>query len=1073
MKIVDNRTVKAADILSSNVKPDDTLDAMTGDVSLYAFDEMASTFSNLAGLRLLLSSTSPEQGDFALLGEKGESIFRNRLNQQHLAGKVHDFLAEKAEIRRLLPGSTLPDWSLFKSESFLLWGTLGFTAAGLGCVPAERQSVASATETALEMTVLSPQLSGAFDARWCDPSQSRDEKARFLARLADIAADKSPAFAYEFILSHLFRGSGEDALDDASLADGRHDLRDHAIWSTLFKFQKDGVLGAIEKLRKYNGCIIADSVGLGKTYEALAIIKYYELQGRRVLVLCPRRLRDNWTIYCQNDRSNPFADDLFRYDVLNHTDLSRETGKSGDIDLATCNWDNYDLVVIDESHNFRNNAVSKNARRLSRYQFLMQRILQSGVKTQVLMLSATPVNNRFADLRNQFSLITAGEDNTFANEGVPSMSAVLSSAQRAFNAWQDDRAHNPKDLMAALGFEYFKLLDMLTIARSRGHVERYYGTGDVGKFPTRRKPVNIAADFDTAGEFPDISKINDIILRLHLATFSLLRYVLADRMGSYSRKYDMAVGKGGVFKQLDREESLVALMRTNLLKRLESSVHSFRKTLQTLLRAAESLDSRLAAAHASGAAEDGETPDINDLDIESADLADQLAGSKVKVLLADCDLLRWRHELAQDLADIRQLIAWADLVTPERDKKLAELRKLLADKAANPFNTGNRKAIVFTAFADTAAYLYDNLAPWAEETLGMRSALVVGTGANKTNYPGAGRRTDPSTLLLHFSPVSKHREKAAPDAAGEIDLLIATDCVSEGQNLQDADLLVNYDIHWNPVRIIQRFGRIDRIGSKNDSIQLVDFWPNLDLDSYIDLYRRVTGRMVIANISAAGEGYVIDDSKRLNDELDYRKRQLDELKNKVVDLESFTGGISITDLTLTDFRLDLAAALRSSDKAIRDTPIGLRAEVPAAPDRGLPKGALFCLRDVRPGASREVAATANPLAPHYLVLVSSDGTVVTGPDHVRIALDALRASCRGQAEPVAEAVATFNRATAAGARMGAYTKLLEKAAEAIRGSQEADGIQTLFRPGGVHLATADASGAAADGFEVVAFLPIV
>ena len=1073
MKIVDNKAVKAADVLADNIKPGDTLDAMTGDVSLFAFEETASVFSKLSRLRLLLSSTTPGQGDFALLGEKGESVFRNRLDQQHLAGKVRDFLAAKADIRRLLPGSALPDWSLFKSDSFLLWGTLGFTAAGLGLVPAERQSVASATETALEMTVLSPQLSGAFDARWNDSAQSRDEKDRFLARLEALAADKAPEFLYGFVLSRLFGLDGDKDLDEASLSDGRHDLRDHDIWKSLFRFQKDGVLGAIDKLRKYNGCIVADSVGLGKTYEALAVIKYYELQGRRVLVLCPRRLRDNWTVYCRNDRTNPFAGDLFRYDVLNHTDLSRESGRSGDIDLATCNWGNYDLVVIDESHNFRNNAVSKNARRLSRYQFLLQRILQAGVKTQVLMLSATPVNNRFADLRNQFSLITAGANDAFAAEGIPSISAVMAGAQRSFNDWQNRRVRNPRDLMESLGFDYFKLLDMLTIARSRGHVERYYDTSDVGKFPARRKPVNVATDFDTKGDFPRIEKINDIILRLHLATFSLLRYVRADRMDAYSRKYDMQVGSGGgVFKQLDREESLVAIMRTNLLKRLESSVHSFRKTLSTLLSAAEALDARLAAAPAAGAAEEGAPPDINDLDVESADLADQLAGSKVKVLLADCDLLRWRHELSQDLADLRKLVAWADLVTPARDCKLAKLRELLEDKVRNPFNPGNKKAIVFTAFADTASYLYEQLAPWAEKTLGLKSALVVGTGTNRTNYPDAGR-TDSSTLLLHFSPVSKHREKSLPDASGEIDLLIATDCVSEGQNLQDADLLVNYDIHWNPVRIIQRFGRIDRIGSKNDSIQLVDFWPNVDLDSYIDLYRRVTGRMVIANISAAGEGYVIDDSKRLNDELDYRKRQLEELRGKVVDLESFAGGISITDLTLTDFRLDLAAHLRVSSAAFRETPLGPRAEVSADPDKGLPAGALFCLRDVRAGASGADAAAANPLAPHYLVYVAADGAVSIGPDRVRRALDALRSACRGQTEPVRDAVSAFNRATATGSRMGSYQKLLEKAAAAVRGAQEADGVRSLFRPGGVRLAATGGSGPAADGFEVVGFLAIV
>src|ERR1019366_7360114 len=593
-----------------------------------------------------------------------------------------------------------------------------------------------------------------------------------------------------------------------------------------------------DKLDRFGGCIIADSVGLGKTFEALAIIKYYELRNDRVLVLVPKRLRDTWTLYKANDRRNFLASDRFNYDVLNHTDLSRDGGISGDIDLAHVNWGNYDLVVIDESHNFRNKATHNT--RETRYDRLMRRIIKEGVKTRVLMLSATPVNNRLADLKNQIAFVTEANDTALTAHGISSIEATIRQAQLQFNRWLalEDADRKPPRLLDMLGFDYFKLLDLLSIARSRKHIEKYYGTQETGRFPERLKPINIKPDVDLAGGFSSIRDINSEIRRLNLAAYAPLRYVLPHKQGAYDAKYSTKIRGGeSFFRQVDREESLVHLLRVNVLKRMESSVTSFALTLKRQLADVDSLLAQI----------DAHEPTVEEISIEDVDVDDPafeslLVGRKVKVLLQDVDLVRWRQDLIEDRNRLDTLLSAAAEILPKRDKKLEDLRVVIEGKLRNPTNPGNRKIIVFTAFADTAQYLYGELAGWLKATHGIESALVTGAGRNKTTLTTI--RTDLASILTSFSPRSKERGQEFA-AEGEIDLLIATDCISEGQNLQDCDFLINYDIHWNPVRIIQRFGRIDRIGSPNARIQLVNFWPNMELEEYINLEQRVSGRMVL------------------------------------------------------------------------------------------------------------------------------------------------------------------------------------------------------------------------------------
>jgi len=867
----------------------------------------------------------------------------------------------------------------------------------------------------------------------------------------------------------MFKDLG-DELDEERIVKSATGIRNTRVWKKLFKFQRDGVIGAIDKLERIGGCIIADSVGLGKTFEALAIIKYYELRNDRVLVLCPKRLRDNWTLYKANDRRNSLASDRFNYDVLNHTDLSRDGGTSGDIDLSHVNWGNYDLVVIDESHNFRNKATHKD--RDTRYDHLMKRVIKSGVKTKVLMLSATPVNNRLADLKNQIAFMTEGSDIALIDHGIPSIEATIRKAQGQFNRWLDlpEGGRRASRLMDMLGFDYFKLLDMLTIARSRKHVQRYYGTAETGHFPDRLQPINVKADVDLAGEFRPIREINNEIRRLTLGAYAPLSYVVADKQQGYDAKYSTKIRGGeSYFHQADREKSLIHLMRVNLLKRMESSVASFALTIKRQL---DDVNAVLAKIEAHD--ESIEEIPIDEVDIDDPAFETLLVGRKVKVLLQDVDRVRWQQDLIEDRNRLATLLSAARSVSADRDAKLSKLKQLIARKVQEPINGENRKILLFTAFADTADYLYRELAEWARETLGIHTAVVTGTGANKTTLNTL--RSDMSSILSAFSPRSKERPSELTDE-GEIDLLIGTDCISEGQNLQDCDFLVNYDIHWNPVRIIQRFGRVDRIGSTNQRIQLVNFWPNIELDEYLDLESRVSGRMVLLDVSATGEENVIEfqAGNQMND-LEYRRAQLQKMQDSVIDLEDLSSGVSIADLTLNDFRIDLAGYLRDHREQLEALPLGTYAVVSppedefASAENVILPGVIFCLRAVGEAAER-LAEPGYPLKPHFVVHVSDEGEALLPYTRAKQVLDRLKKVSIGRDLPDAQACSRFDKSTRFGRDMEPYQKLLARAVASIVGKVEERAVASLFSPGGTHALKGEFAGI--NDFEVVAFLVIL
>ncbi len=1070
--LIDNKGQrKVGDALRGDIKPNARLSIISSLFSVYGYAALKHQLSRIDSLRLLLpvndvDAIAPNDAQplykAEITGGDGDRRFRNTLNLTQIARECAQWLARKADIRAV----TLPVYqNLFHIENSAggaaaICGSSAFTSSGLGFTPSPGYDM----NTYLDAPAETKNLLDWFDAIWTNTDATHDIKKAVLDRLEAVFSAKSPEEVYFLTLYNIFHEFiGE--LEEEEIIKTRTGIKDALVWNKLYRFQRDGVLGAIDKIEKYNGCIIADSVGLGKTFEALAIIKYYELRNDRVLILCPKKLRENWTIYTVNDKRNLFAADRFNFDVLNHTDLTRTGGRSGEINLETLNWGNYDLVVIDESHNFRNNPPRKDG--MTRYSRLMRDIIRSGVKTKVLMLSATPVNSRMNDLKNQAAFITEGRDDALFTSGVASIEQTLKKAQERFNRWLrlDEDQRTVEALLETLNFDYFKLLDLLTIARSRKHLQKYYNMTEIGAFPERARPVNIKADIDADGLFPPLRNINRDIRRLNLSAYAPLKYVLPHKLAEYSRKYDMQVAGGSVFKQIDREESLIHLMRVNLFKRMESSINSFAITLKKLLDGVRDIIERIDSHEEM----DVDEMRIEDIAVESEEFDPFLIGSKIKVLIQDVDRIRWRQELEEDETLLLKLLREAREIGTDRDAKLQRLKELIARKTTASVNAGNRKVIVFTAFADTAGYLYDNIAGWALETLGMHSAMVTGGAAgNQTTMPGV--RKDLASILTSFSPVSKERRKIDEELTAEIDVLIATDCLSEGQNLQDCDYLINYDIHWNPVRIIQRFGRIDRLGSKNAVIQLVNFWPNMELDEYINLEARVSGRMVLLDISATGEENIIEfaDSGKMND-LSYRRRQLEQLQNEVVDLEDLGGGISITDMTLNDFRIDLANYLKKNADKLKLMSIGAFAVT--SPDDllgdDIRPGAFFCLRSEN---ARIKMDNTYALAPYYLVYVSDDGQVILNFTHAKKILDLFKKLSLGRSKPDMAALERFNAATRDASDMGHYQNLLARAVAAVTGKAEEKGVESLFHRGGTTMSGEAFQGV--DDFEVVSYLII-
>lgn len=1035
MKIINNQDSLLIDELKKNINSESNLYICTEYFTSNVLFELIDIVKIANKVNLLVSYNFKLNDDYIFLFDSFEKKLNKDLNRQYKLDKVKELLKTKVEIRE----GNLGAQNIIVIENKGISNCFTITPMNLNMVSV---GVINSDKPIYINTFddTNNQYLGLFKNAW-DVSRVKLNDI-ILQRIDKGLQNYSGEAIYKYSIKEIFQYSTTNERVDEKLK--KVGFKNSKIWSLLYNFQKDAVIGAIEKIETYGGCIIADSVGLGKTFEALAIMKYYQLRNDRILVLAPKKLRENWTVFQQNDIYNILSEDRLNYDVLNHTDLSRETGKSGDINLETINWGNYDLIVIDESHNFRNNPNKREG--VTRYKRLMNDVIKSNIRTKVLMLSATPVNNKMNDLKNQISFITEGDDEYFASYGIDSITQVMRDAQRKFTSWLrngDPNNLNVNSLMEHLDGSYFRILDMLTIARSRKHIEKYYDTTDIGNFPQRLIPQTVYPDIDTNGLFKNIGEIYDEISTLTLASYSPLGYVRSDKREFYEKKYDMETSTGSIFKQVDREESLIYLMRINLLKRLESSIHSFKLTIERLI---EIINTNLNQLDLHQTGDIDLDLNITDIDIDDTELEDLLIGGKTKILIQDIDTIKWKQDLKLDKSVLVKLMTTITLIDSNRDAKLFELKKIISNKISAPINKGNKKIIVFTAFADTAKYIHEQLSEWVNNKFGLYSALVTGSATNKTNMPGC--KSDLSSILTNFSPVSKKRNDINPTELNQIDILFCTDCISEGQNLQDCDFLVNYDIHWNPVRIIQRFGRIDRIGSINDKIQLVNFFPNMELDSFIDLVARVQGKMIILDVSATGEDNIISQNSREMQDLDYRKKQLKQLQNQVIDLEDVQGSISITDLTFNDFKIDLEKSTDDELLEIKQIPPASYAIVKSNLEN-IKKGMIFCLKDEIDNYA--VKLKSNILYPFFLVYISMDGSEIIKASQTKTALDYYRKLCMGNNRVLQDLVSEFNNETSNSKNVDRYKKLLVEVVKEVNGVQEEIGLDTLATPGGTTL----------------------
>lgn len=1069
MQLIDNIRTTVKDNLTTSIRPHSKISLAAACFSIYAYKELKEQLEGIDELRFIFTSptfisekTPKARREFyiprlsrerSLFGSEFEIRLRNELSQKAIAKECADWIRRKAAFKSNVTNEQMMGFMTVDRHTYM--PISGFTTVDLGC---ERGNNAYYLVQKTDSTENSGLYIKLFDELWNDPDRLQEVTDIVIESITTAYRENAPDFIYFLALYNIFN----EFLDDISEDEMPNELtgfKSSKIWSMLYDFQRDAALAIINKLEKFNGCILADSVGLGKTFTALAVIKYYENRNKSVLVLCPKKLSENWNTYKGNYVNNPIAEDRLRYDVLYHTDLSRDRGNSNGIDLQRLNWGNYDLVVIDESHNFRNGGeVSGEEAKENRYLKLMNKVIRSGVKTKVLMLSATPVNNRFIDLKNQLALAYEG-DAAQINERLATskpIDEIFRNAQKSFNSWSKlpIEARSTDSLLKSLDFDFFELLDSVTIARSRRHIEKYYNTAAIGKFPERLPPISLQPCLTDLNSAINYSEIYELLMSLNLAIYTPSNYIMDSRISKYIDLTHNLTQRG-------REEGIRRLMSINLLKRLESSVYSFKLTIERIKVLINDTIKTIEAYQSGGCILDlAELSDESDFDLDDQNTDYFTVGRKVKIDLADMDHVSWLRELKADAENLELLTLMIADITPEHDNKLQTLLALIKDKVSRPINPGNKKLIIFTAFSDTADYLYDKVSKFAKERFGLETAEITGTVDGRSTIPHL--RTDLNTVLTCFSPMSKGRGMLGDVEAADIDILIATDCISEGQNLQDCDYLVNYDIHWNPVRIIQRFGRIDRIGSRNERIQLVNFWPDMDLDEYINLRSRVETRMKISVMTSTGDDDLINPEEK--GDLEYRRVQLKRLQSEVVDIEEMSSGISIMDLGLNEFRLDLLEYMKDNE-GVEFTPNGLHAVVAAGDDT--PPGVMFILKNINDSVNID---NRNRIHPFYMVYVSESGEVVCDYLDPKRLLDTMRVLCRGKTEPDAALCRRFIAETDDGRNMFAVSELLNEAINSIIDAKEESDIDSLFGSGGTSALLSAVSGL--NDFELITFLVV-
>lgn len=1078
MELINNTTKTLKDDLSSEIKQGSKVSIAAACFSIYAFQELKKQLSQIDELRFIFTSPTfvtekadKERREFyiprlnrerSLYGTEFEIKLRNELTQKAIARECAEWIKRKVTFKSNVSDKSIQGQIVVDDVGYTPINN--FTTVELGCEKGNVISTTIVKDESLARTLLAD-----FNEIWNDSKVLQAVTDEVIDSITAAYSENAPDFIYFITLYNIFNEFLEDVSEDV-LPNEATGFKESKIWGMLYNFQRDAALAIINKLEKYNGCILADSVGLGKTFTALAVIKYYENRNKSVLVLCPKKLTNNWNTYKDNYVNNPIAADRLRYDVLYHTDLNRTHGTSNGLDLGRLNWGNYDLVVIDESHNFRNGGKlvenPDEETKDNRYVTLMKKVIRAGVKTKVLMLSATPVNKRFNDLKNQLALAYEGHTDYIDEKlnTTRSIDEIFRNAQRAFNTWSKWEPHErtTENLLKMLDFDFFEVLDSVTIARSRKHIQKYYDMADIGTFPTRLKPISLRPHLTDLKKAISYNEIFEQLMLLSLTIYTPTHYILSSKMEKYADLYgDNKVNVG--FTQANREQGIRRLTAINLMKRMESSVYSFNLTLTRIKGLINSTIETIDRfdKHAGASLELTDISNVDEFDAEDQD-SDELFsfGRKVKIDLADMDYMSWRDSLAKDAEVLELLTLFVGDITPEHDAKMQELFRVIDNKITHPINEGNKKLIIFTAFADTAGYLYDNVSSYVKKRYGLNTAMVSGIVDGRTTCPKL--RADLNTVLTCFSPVSKDKELLMPDDKTEIDVLIATDCISEGQNLQDCDYLINYDIHWNPVRIIQRFGRIDRIGSRNKVIQLVNFWPDVTLDDYINLKAKVETRMKIVDMTATGDDNLLSDEEKTD--LEYRKAQLKRLQDEVVDIEDMTTGISIMDLGLNEFRLDLLDYIKHHPD-IEKTPFGLHAVVPANEDA--PAGVIYVLKNRSNSVNID---NQNRLHPFYMVYIANDGEVICDHLSPKQMLDKMRLLCKGKSEPIPAVYKPFNKETRDGKDMSRLSSLLGDAIASIIEVKEESDIDSFLSGAQMSFLSNEIKGL--DDFELICFLVV-
>lgn len=1076
LELIDNKNKTLKEDLAVEIGNGSKVSIAAACFSIYAFQELKAQLCNVKELRFIFTSPTfvtekakKEKREFyiprlnrerSLYGTEFEVKLRNELTQKAIAKECADWIREKVTFKSNVTNENMMGFINVNDKNYMPIN--GFTTVDLGC---ERGNYAYSMIQKTDSPYSKAYIE-LFDGLWNDTRRMQTVTDEIIENISTAYNENSPDFIYFVTLYNIFNEFLEDISEDV-LPNEATGFKESKIWNMLYNFQRDATLAIINKLEKYNGCILADSVGLGKTFTALAVVKYYENRNKSVLVLCPKKLTNNWNTYKDNYVNNPIAADRLNYDVLYHTDLNRTYGTSNGLDLERLNWSNYDLVVIDESHNFRNGgqlSVEENEKE-NRYLRLLNKVIRKGVKTKVLMLSATPVNNRFNDLKNQLALAYEGNTELIDKKlnTHRSIDDIFRNAQKAFNTWSkwEPEERTTENLLKMLDFDFFEVLDSVTIARSRKHIEKYYDTTGFGKFPERRKPVSLRPQLTDLPKAITYNEIFSELMRLTLSIYTPTHYILPSRMSKYEEIFeDNKVNTG--FTQAAREQGIRRLTAINLMKRMESSVYSFNLTLKRILelieqtmKSIDNYDRRSTVQF-----------DLTDLsNIEEYDEDDQNGdlfsiGRKVRIDLGDMDYKTWHDSLAKDREVLELLTLMVGDITPAHDSKLQELLSVLKNKIEKPINDGNKKVIIFTAFADTAEYLYNNVSGYIKEYFDLDTAMVTGSVEGRTTIKKL--RSDLNTVLTCFSPISKDKKLLMPDNPAELDILIATDCISEGQNLQDCDYLINYDIHWNPVRIIQRFGRIDRIGSRNAYIQLVNFWPSISLDEYINLKAKVETRMKIVDMTATGDDNILSDEDKTD--LEYRKQQLKRLQEEVVDIEDMSSGISIMDLGLNEFRLDLLDYVKDNPD-LDKTPFGMHAVVGSTDDA--PAGVVFILKNLNRGVNID---SQNRLHPFYMVYISRDNDIICDHLSPKEMLDKMRYLCKGKKEPITELYRAFNKETKDGRNMSALSELLGQAIASIIEVKSESEIDSFLSGGQVSFTSNTIKGL--DDFEMICFLVV-